>query len=214
MSQQPKGILRNKVNQEEVAHNAGEHLDRQEVIRNTRLNAQLVSESSKGDEIRAKLAAAKARDDNKEEDKSNGKGDHLKWDEINLYKSEQEKCATMKIDEPKTPYVGGFNPQGEYYKDDESIPDFELGEGEFDIGEAHGQKEEEEVNEDDGALSSGGSEVVEEAQYQQEKETNGETAEERHRRFEELRKQHYHMKGEALKHTIPLDEDDEAENEN
>ena len=25
----------------------------------------------------------------------------------------------MKIDEPKTPYEGGFNPEGEYYRDDD-----------------------------------------------------------------------------------------------
>ena len=34
----------------------------------------------------------------------------LKWDEANLYLTEQEKSATMKIDEPKTPFVHNYNP--------------------------------------------------------------------------------------------------------
>lgn len=34
----------------------------------------------------------------------------LKWDEANLYLTEQERSSTMKIDEPKTPYVPHYNP--------------------------------------------------------------------------------------------------------
>ncbi|PWY79572.1 hypothetical protein BO70DRAFT_50557 [Aspergillus heteromorphus CBS 117.55] len=34
----------------------------------------------------------------------------LKWDEANLYLTEQEKTAKMKIDEPKTPYAPQYNP--------------------------------------------------------------------------------------------------------
>jgi protein phosphatase inhibitor 2 len=34
----------------------------------------------------------------------------LKWDEANLYLTEQEKSATMKIDEPKTPYAKHYDP--------------------------------------------------------------------------------------------------------
>jgi len=33
----------------------------------------------------------------------------LKWDEANLYLTEQERSATMKIDEPKTPYVHNYD---------------------------------------------------------------------------------------------------------
>ena len=35
---------------------------------------------------------------------------HLKWDEANLYLTEQERGHTMKIDEPKTPYVRQYDP--------------------------------------------------------------------------------------------------------
>ncbi|KAI9863652.1 MAG: hypothetical protein M1813_003675 [Trichoglossum hirsutum] len=34
----------------------------------------------------------------------------LKWDEANLYLTEQEKCSTMKINEPKTPYARRYDP--------------------------------------------------------------------------------------------------------
>lgn len=34
----------------------------------------------------------------------------LKWDEANLYLTEQQKSSTMKIDEPKTPYAKRYEP--------------------------------------------------------------------------------------------------------
>jgi protein phosphatase inhibitor 2 len=45
----------------------------------------------------------------------------LKWDEANLYLTEQEKSATMKIDEPKTPYARRYDPS-------EDLDDEEMGE--------------------------------------------------------------------------------------
>ncbi|PGG95243.1 hypothetical protein AJ79_10168 [Helicocarpus griseus UAMH5409] len=44
----------------------------------------------------------------------------LKWDEANLYLTEQERTSTMKIDEPKTPYAPHYNP-------DEDEDDVEMG---------------------------------------------------------------------------------------
>ncbi|EKV12944.1 hypothetical protein PDIG_31710 [Penicillium digitatum PHI26] len=41
----------------------------------------------------------------------------LKWDEANLYLTEQEKTAKMKIDEPKTPYAPHYDPS----EDDEQM---------------------------------------------------------------------------------------------
>lgn len=180
---EPRGILRNKLELQKLP-SQGE-LDRQEVIRNTRLNAQLNAELSKGDKIRQKIAEAK--DDHKQPD-------HLKWDEINLYKTEQEKAATMKIDEPKTPYEGGFNPQGEYYQDDEElIPEFSLGEGQFDKEEPEQQPEPEQEPEQ---------------QPEPEEEEKPLSAEERHKRFEEMRKSHYHMAGNPLKQKIDVSDDE------
>ncbi|EAS31104.3 uncharacterized protein CIMG_06583 [Coccidioides immitis RS] len=56
--------------------------------------------------------------------KSNGADENsprLKWDEVNLYLTEQERSSTMKIDEPKTPYVPHYDPDLE--EDDEDDPD-------------------------------------------------------------------------------------------
>lgn len=192
--------MRNKEEAQKQAH-AEEDFDRQEVIKNTKLNAQLVLESSAGEEIRAKLARKKSINlSNHSIDPSQviadekAKHDHLKWDEINLYKTEQEKAATMKIDEPKTPYEGGFNPKGEYYREDEdedevSIPDFTLGESQFDASEGVGQ-------------SLNGGEVIENPHPSEDSEPEEKPllAEEKHKRFEEMRKAHYHNAAKPLHH--------------
>lgn len=187
-----RGILRNK---EEGQHiTSAEELDRQEVIRNTQLNAKLNSthDKSNGDILREKLS--KAHEEGSE---------HLKWDELNLYKTEQEKNSTMKIDEPKTPYEGGFNPNGEYYKEDEvdDIPNFELGEGEFKEPKA---VEPSSLNGGEILKDEGNEEGVNEGEQEEEL-----TAEERHKRFEAMRKDHYHLKGNALKRGIQLDEEED-----
>ncbi|PGH07355.1 hypothetical protein GX51_01899 [Blastomyces parvus] len=46
----------------------------------------------------------------------------LKWDEVNLYLTEQERTSTMKIDEPKTPYAPRYIPD-----EDEDDSDVEMG---------------------------------------------------------------------------------------
>jgi hypothetical protein len=44
----------------------------------------------------------------------------LKWDEANLYLTEQQKSSTMKITEPKTPYARRYDPS-EDPSDDEGV---------------------------------------------------------------------------------------------
>lgn len=189
---EPRGILRNKGEARNVTGDEGD-LDRQEVIRNTRLNANVANESTKGDQIRALIAESKQH---------NGKEpEHLKWDEINLYKTEQEKAATMKIDEPKTPYEGGFDPLGEYYQTDEAdaIPAFSLGESEFASEAATGSL--------NGSEVIGNAEEGEEEEEEEEEEQELILAEERHRRFEEKRKQHYHLAATPLHHKVDVADD-------
>ncbi|OJD22589.1 hypothetical protein ACJ73_06065 [Blastomyces percursus] len=56
---------------------------------------------------------------------ASGDGDNsprLKWDEVNLYLTEQERTSTMKIDEPKTPYAPRYIPD-----EDEDDSDVEMG---------------------------------------------------------------------------------------
>lgn len=175
----PHGILRNKT--EAPATPSDGELDRQQVIRNTRYNAQLALQS-KGDEIRAQIRSKDL--------------DHLQWDEVNLYKTEQEKAATMKIDEPKTPYEGGFNPEGEYYQDDDprDVPAFSLGEGQY---EETGTQ-----------LLHGGEVIANDSESGHDSESEHEApllAEERHKRFEAMRKSHYHLAANPLKHKQDLD---------
>ncbi|KAL8639496.1 MAG: hypothetical protein Q9228_003470, partial [Teloschistes exilis] len=169
----------------------------------------------------------------------------LKWDEANLYLAEQEKSATMKIDEPKTPYAKRYEPteeeeaemrmlDAEDLKVDEldkikaarsggmrerDIPGLELGEPEepFTLdGDSSGMS--------GGNLSRSGSvkgekqvvvDPVRDGGHHGE-ENVGLSAEERekHRKFEERRKQHYEMKDvkDLLGHPEELDalsDDDE-----
>lgn len=205
---EPRGILRNK-DADVPAHfhdSASGDLDRQEVIRNTRYNAQLVSESSKGDMIRAQIAEARLKNGVEGHDH-----EHLKWDEINLYKTEQEKAATMKIDEPKTPYEGGFDPTGEYYQEDEQnepIPDFNLGEGQFQSGQQEPQSlygGQVIKNDDEGDEIYDGNDGED---SDDEVETRAMLAEERHKHFEELRKAHYRNAANPLRQKILIPDED------
>ncbi|KAK9425969.1 putative Glc8 protein [Seiridium unicorne] len=118
----------------------------------------------------------------------------LKWDEANLYLTEQERTSTMKITEPKTPYAKHYSPSED--DDDEDldgshseIPGLSLGEPEEEVPEddfaAAGRKQSKvHVSDEDATpLHDADADML------------GMTAEERekHRRFEELRKKHYEM---------------------
>ncbi|OLL24953.1 Protein GLC8 [Neolecta irregularis DAH-3] len=124
----------------------------------------------------------------------------LKWDEANLYLTEQDRTATMKIMEPKTPYAGRYDPSQDPDDDDESmvegIPSLSLGEPEESIP-AH-QRE-----------SSPKQVVVTPAEPDKEEEEEEED-QERHKHFAEMRKKHYEMKNALkLRHQLETQEDDE-----
>lgn len=198
----PRGILRNAPELKKSEHliSGEEKLDRKQVLANTKLNAQLSSDStdglSEGDKIRQKLASINKKDDN-----------HLQWDEVNLYLTEQDKSALMKIDEPKTPYEGGVDPNNDYYRTDNEDDEEEATLDDFALGEPLESTSETlkdslnggEIVEDDNDDSEEDEEEEEEEQI---------SAEERHRRFEEKRKSHYHMKLELLKHPVPVDDEE------
>ncbi|KKA27742.1 hypothetical protein TD95_001273 [Thielaviopsis punctulata] len=128
----------------------------------------------------------------------------LKWDEANLYLTEQERTAKMKIDEPKTPYAGHYNPDDD--PDDDDIPGMSLGEPEEAVPEPvvseHKTNRAVHVDEE---MASGHDEDVYAGMSPEERE--------KHRKFEELRKKHYEMKNVAalLAHAVDEDEDEDEE---
>ncbi|KAI1099565.1 hypothetical protein F4804DRAFT_337119 [Jackrogersella minutella] len=143
----------------------------------------------------------------------------LKWDEANLYLTEQERTSTMKITEPKTPYARHYEPSEDDDDDDmlldgensrkEEIPGLSLGEPEEEIPEGEFGSERKQskvhVNDEDATPL-----------HDAENEYLGLSPEERekHRKFEQLRKKHYEMRDVAkfLGHPESLDElEDEEE---
>lgn len=147
----------------------------------------------------------------------------LKWDEANLYLTEQERTATMKITEPKTPYAKHYEPS----EDEDDIDDYEMLDG-GDAGGEHAGKEdipglslgepEEEIPEGGFAERKPSKVHVsdEDATPQHDADDYiGMTPEERekHRKFEAMRKKHYEMKDVAkfLGHPENLEELEEED---
>jgi len=153
----------------------------------------------------------------------------LKWDEANLYLTEQERDSTMKITEPKTPYARQYDPaedeeeiemlNAEDIKVDElddkprtrkpridDIPDFDLGEPELEAKSSHTPESEKRVIVEPQTLDGGdvGHHGEEWAHMTPEER-------EKHRKFEEMRKKHYEMKNvkNLLGHPEELDDEDE-----
>ncbi|KAH9909682.1 hypothetical protein F4778DRAFT_9233 [Xylariomycetidae sp. FL2044] len=140
----------------------------------------------------------------------------LKWDEANLYLTEQERTSTMKITEPKTPYARHYEPSeddddemldGETARPEE-IPGLSLGEPEEDIpedafGSARKQSKVHVSDEDATPLHDADFDELGMSPEDREK----------HRKFEQLRKKHYEMKDVAkfLGHPESLEEIDDDE---
>jgi protein phosphatase inhibitor 2 len=135
----------------------------------------------------------------------------LKWDEANLYLTEQQRDSTMKITEPKTPYAKQYDPaeddeeiamlNAEDIKVDEldkhktpvrhrkidDIPEFDLGEPELETHHPHTPESEKRVivePDAEGDLGRHDSELPHLTPEELEK----------HKKFEEMRRKHYEMK--------------------
>jgi protein phosphatase inhibitor 2 len=143
----------------------------------------------------------------------------LKWDEVNLYLTEQEKSSTMKIDEPKTPYAKRYEPEedeeemrtldaadlkvdeldqvsgGRSRTREAEIPGLELGDAE---GYPELQDDRDRISRSSSTSAKGEKQVIVEPTNDSgaHGENVGLSAEEKekHRKFEEMRKKHYEMK--------------------
>uniref|UniRef100_A0A060T1R7 ARAD1C18172p n=1 Tax=Blastobotrys adeninivorans TaxID=409370 RepID=A0A060T1R7_BLAAD len=212
-TQKPKSILRNSSVSEyspELSTGSYEALDREKVLENTRANAKLHD-----------VGSAIMNHTSPQQRVNGAAPEHLKWDEANIYLNEQEKSATMKISEPKTPYQGAVG-ESEYYQPDEEEDAVETRDGkklvvdeldDFSLGESQYTSLPDRTVQNDRIERVGGDDEQEDEQEEEEEPEL--TPEEKHRRFEEMRKAHYHMKGSVLKHPVPPeDEDEDEEDEN
>ena len=151
------------------------------------------------------------------EDIQDEHGMRLKWDEANLYLNEGQMGGRMKIDEPKTPYAGRYDP-----KEDEEelstinardiavdelemeqskqpskktsresdIPGLDLGEPEMDPAARRESDGDRQV-----MIESDDMDIDGVGHHGEEREEDMSVAErEKHKKFEEMRKKHYEMK--------------------
>jgi protein phosphatase inhibitor 2 len=165
----------------------------------------------------------------------------LKWDEANLYLTEQERSSTMKITEPKTPYAKHYDPT-EDPSDDEGghivtpmdVDELDRIDG-VEGSHAHAHRKRHAGEDEIPGLSLGEpEEAVPDVEFEkrpravhvnssgsghgeEEDETLGMTPEEleKHRRFEAMRKKHYEMKNVAnlLGHPEALADPEEEEDD-
>ncbi|KAF4975696.1 hypothetical protein FZEAL_7551 [Fusarium zealandicum] len=224
--QRPRGILKNSYQKSPPTSPSRERsLSGKEVtIANTQINAGHRRSSSGAQTSGSRRQSAHGSTGDPFEPSQ-----RLKWDEANLYLTEQERSATMKITEPKTPYAKHYDPTEDPSDDDEDplahagahlknpragreddIPGLSLGEPEEEVSEAGAPS----------PRSDKSVHVEEESSvgHDAEAELAGMSPEERekHRKFEQLRKRHYEMKNVAqlLGHpeTLPDEEEDDEGN--
>jgi protein phosphatase inhibitor 2 len=111
----PKGILKNSYQKSPPAAFQRERsLSGKEItIENTHINAGHRRSSS------GARPGGSRRQSAHEPTSQDESSQRLKWDEANLYLTEQERTSTMKITEPKTPYAKHYDPTEDPSDDDE-----------------------------------------------------------------------------------------------
>lgn len=194
------GILKNPLPANQSSSDDEESISefRKQVLMNTQLNAKLTSKRQDGStgiggsHVLPKDTLSLKRQQEAEE--------RLQWNQKNLAANEvtKQQYQDIHIDEPKTPYQGAIDPNGEYYKDDnedeEELDNFSLEPGSS-VAAATPKRESESLG--------GDSEPVHHADKD----------DEHTRRFEEMRKKHYNLK-EALQSRRQKNEDyDEDEDD-
>ncbi|KAI1184326.1 hypothetical protein F5B17DRAFT_89722 [Nemania serpens] len=213
-ARRPKGILKNSFHRSPPESPVKEKdlSEKQLTILNTQTNAGHRRSSSSASRP-AGVRRRSSRTSSLSADDELAAGQRLQWDEANLYLTEQERTSTMKIDEPKTPYARHYEPsedEDDEMMDGDPIPGLSLGEPEEEVPEPHFSPSRKpskvHVSDEDATPL-----------HDAENEYLGMTAEERekHRKFEELRKKHYEMKGVArfLGHPEEIDDVDDDNDE-
>lgn len=177
----------------------------------------------------------------------------IKWDEANLYLTEQERTSTMKITEPKTPYAKHYDPAEDPSDDDDGDIEMSIegddnggGSGGNGAGAKKQKRQHRGHNEDDIPVMSLGEPEEEvpvipadEVEMKKKHREGGSAVHidgegrdvdgddmglspeelEKHRRFEQLRKQHYkmtsvvHQLGHPEELDEILDEDDSSDDD-
>ncbi|KAK6849337.1 hypothetical protein PG995_013170 [Apiospora arundinis] len=221
-AQRPRGILKNSYQKSPPMSPTKEKdiSEKELTIVNTQANAghrrssSAASRPSGSRRQSSRTPSATAGDDGSDENQQ-----RLKWDEANLYLTEQERTSTMKITEPKTPYAKQYDPTEDPDDDDVNMVDGGSGHhrGEDIPGLSLGEPEEEVPDDEFGPPGSRKTSKVhvndEDATpiHDAENDMLGMTPEERekHKRFEELRKKHYEMREAVglLGHPEVVDED-------
>ncbi|PGH27178.1 hypothetical protein AJ80_01135 [Polytolypa hystricis UAMH7299] len=164
-NQRPKGILKNSYSGSSISLERSptspihtipsaqqSPLDNKELtLQNTLQNAgrrhssarrhSSVSNANGGGSVRSRSGSAGGGGSG---DGDDGDGSlRLKWDEANLYLTEQDRTSTMKIDEPKTPYAPHYNMDDDEDEDDDvemgGIDAEDLAVDELDMYKAHKQ---------------------------------------------------------------------------
>ncbi|PNS16530.1 Protein GLC8 [Sphaceloma murrayae] len=138
----------------------------------------------------------------------------LRWDEANLYLNEGQMGGKMKIDEPKTPYAGRYDPEEDEDEEMPAIDPSEVAVDELDMAKSKKKKQpktdeipgldlgEPEMDTLEGPGSEGERRVILDPDHMDvdgarhgEVPSDMPTEErEKHRKFEEMRKKHYEMK--------------------
>lgn len=202
------GILKNKDDVEGVAIAENTKEFREQVLKNTKLNAQLKNEHL-------------------DEPAITPTDEKLQWNKQNLSENEiiQKNIIenlSQTIDEPKTPFQKATQPElNEYYQDDDDeevkeLDDFSLGEPEFPIEELDQMD-----NLNNSQITTGKKKSFEELRKQHyhnehypvvhpsinkvENDADDEYEDEPKKSFAELRKQHY--KNEVPHHTLKFDDE-------
>ncbi|AMD21972.1 HFR117Wp [Eremothecium sinecaudum] len=176
------GILKNKSalkEEEEQAFDAESVTEfRQQVLKNTRLNAQLTSrQGSDGSlPISSPVKGGVPKDTlslKREQDQKEA----LQWNQVNLDENEIAKLEfqSVHVDEPKTPYQGAIDPNGEYYRhdDEDDLESLTLGEPQYRASEQPG---EDDISDD------------------QEHEDCDSVTIDKRKKFAEMRKKHYDVR--------------------